>query len=125
MASVEVGKLSQQEISELACTYASLILYDDGQDITPHKLSALINSAGVNVESFWPKLFSKAVAGQNISSFFNFGGASSGPAPAVDAKEEKKDDKKNDKKADKKAPVKEEPKPEEEEEDVGMGGLFD
>lgn len=82
MASVEVAKLSQQEVSELACTYASLILYDDGQDITADKLNSLISSSGVKVESYWPKLFAKAVAGQDISSLFNFGGASSGSAPA-------------------------------------------
>ena len=34
MAHVEVNKLSQQELAELACTYAALILHDDGQDIT-------------------------------------------------------------------------------------------
>lgn len=34
MSSVEVSKLSAQEITELACTYAALILHDDGQDIT-------------------------------------------------------------------------------------------
>ena len=34
MAHVEVSKLSQQEVAELACSYAALVLHDDGQDIT-------------------------------------------------------------------------------------------
>lgn len=34
MAHVEVSKLSTQELAELSCTYAALILHDDGQDIT-------------------------------------------------------------------------------------------
>jgi hypothetical protein len=49
MASVEVSKLSQQEIAQLSCTYAALILHDDGQDITADKLSTLIKAAGVKV----------------------------------------------------------------------------
>ena len=85
MASVAASQLSQQEISELACTYASLILYDDGQDITAEKLNALISASNLKVESYWPKLFAKAIAGQNIADLFNFGGSAasgSGPAPA-------------------------------------------
>jgi large subunit ribosomal protein LP1 len=72
------------DIAQLACTYAALILYDDGQDITGDKIAALVSAAGVKVDSYWPKLFAKAVEGQNIASFFNFGGqsASSGSAPA-------------------------------------------
>ena len=31
MASVDVSKLSSQELAELACTYSALILHDDGQ----------------------------------------------------------------------------------------------
>ena len=99
MASVDVSKLSKQEVAELACTYASLILYDDGQDITHDKISSLISAAGVNVESYWPKIFAKAVAGKDIAQFFNFGGsAASGPAPAatpaVVTEAPKKEDKK-------------------------------
>lgn len=101
MASVDVSKLSTQEVAELACTYASLILYDDGQDITHDKISSLISAAGVNVEAYWPKLFAKAVAGKDISTFFNFAGGAApaaGSAPAAvsapAAKEAAKDDKK-------------------------------
>ena len=34
MAHVEVSKLSSQELAELACTYAAILLHDDQQDIT-------------------------------------------------------------------------------------------
>jgi hypothetical protein len=34
MAHVEPNKLAPQELAELACSYAALILHDDGQDIT-------------------------------------------------------------------------------------------
>lgn len=34
MAHVEVAKLAPQELAELACSYAALILHDDGQDVT-------------------------------------------------------------------------------------------
>ena len=97
MASVDVSKLSSQDIAELACTYASLILYDDGQDITHDKLGSLIGAAGVKVEGYWPKLFAKAVAGKDISQFFNFGGAggaAQAPVSAPVAAEVPKEDKK-------------------------------
>ena len=44
------------------------------------KIATLVSAAGIKVESYWPKLFAKAVEGQDIASFFNFGASSSGPA---------------------------------------------
>ncbi len=79
------------EVAELACTYAALILHDDGQDITGtkynnrigDKIATLVKAAGVNIEAYWPKLFAKAVEGQDITSFFNFGGASASTSAPV------------------------------------------
>ena len=55
------------------------------------KISTLVKAANIEVEQYWPKLFAKAVAGQDISSFFNFGGSaaqSSGPAASTEAPKE-------------------------------------
>ena len=53
-------------------------------------MSKLINGSGVKIESYWAGIFAKAIEGQNISSFFNFGGSAAGSAPVEAAK---KDDK--------------------------------
>lgn len=42
------------------------------------RIGKLVSAAGVKVEAYWPKLFAKALQGKDISSFFNFGGASVG-----------------------------------------------
>lgn len=52
--------------SELACTYASLILHDDGIAITAEKISTLVKAANVNVESYWPSLFAKLLEQKNV-----------------------------------------------------------
>ena len=87
-------------------------------------MKKLINASGVKIEPYWPGIFAKAIEGQDIASFFNFGsqgGAPQGQAPQA-AKEAPKEAPKEDKKGKKeKAP---EP-PAEEEEEGGMGGLFD
>ena len=38
---------------ELACTYAALILSDDGQDVTADKMDTIIKAAGVTIEPYW------------------------------------------------------------------------
>ncbi|KAH7447880.1 hypothetical protein KP509_01G125200 [Ceratopteris richardii] len=106
--------------SELACTYASLILYDDGIPVTAEKISTLVKAANVTVEPFWPSLFAKLLESRNIEDLITNvgsgggGGAVTAAAPAAAAESAPA------------APVeekKEEPK-EESDEDMGFS-LFD
>merc|ERR1711931_34960 len=96
-------KMSEVGISELACVYSALILYDDDIDITGEKMAKIIAAANVNVETFWPGLFAKALQGRNIGDLIcNVGSApAAGAAPAAAAggdapaaAEEKKEEKK-------------------------------
>merc|ERR1711881_222132 len=45
---------------ELGCTYASLILHDDGQEVTEDKIKSLLNAANVEAAAYWPGLFCRA-----------------------------------------------------------------
>ncbi|KAI9022401.1 ribosomal protein LP1, partial [Hyaloraphidium curvatum] len=116
-------------LSTKAAVYAALILQDADAEITPDKINAIVDAAGIEeFEPIYSKLMAKALAGKDIASLlFAVGGApASGPAPAASgapaaaeaapaAAEEKKGGKKEEKK-----------KQEEEEEEEGdMGfGLF-
>ena len=52
--------------SELACTYAALILHDSGIAVTADKISSLLAAAKVEVEPYWPGLFERALKGRNV-----------------------------------------------------------
>eukprot|EP00287_Rhodomonas_sp_CCMP768_P011998 CAMPEP_0196723244 /NCGR_PEP_ID=MMETSP1091-20130531/5380_1 /TAXON_ID=302021 /ORGANISM="Rhodomonas sp., Strain CCMP768" /LENGTH=125 /DNA_ID=CAMNT_0042065097 /DNA_START=14 /DNA_END=391 /DNA_ORIENTATION=+ len=109
----------------LACTYAALILHDEGLEIDASKILKLTQAAEVEVEGFWPGLFAKTLARQDMNKLLTTisgggpagggggggGGGAAAPAAgggAAPAKEEKK---------------KAEPEPEEDE-DMGFS-LFD
>ncbi|GAB4844731.1 hypothetical protein Ancab_038121 [Ancistrocladus abbreviatus] len=111
-------------VAEQACTYACLILHDDGIPVTAEKIAKLVKAANVSVESYWPNLFAKLVEMRNIEDLIMNVGAGGGGAPvavaaapgggaggAAPAPEEKKEEKK------------EEPK-EESDDDMGFS-LFD
>merc|ERR1712110_40804 len=80
--------------SELACTYAALILQDEGMDITADNMSTLCKAANVAVEPFWPGLFEKALSSVNVAELItNIGsGAGAAAADAAPAAEEKKEE---------------------------------
>ncbi|CAI5969895.1 unnamed protein product [Closterium sp. NIES-65] len=89
--------------SELACTYAALILHDDGIPITADKIATLVKAANVNVEAYWPTLFAKLLEKRSVEDLVSNigsggGGAVAAPAAAggaaAPAAEEKKEEKK-------------------------------
>ncbi|KAI4307029.1 hypothetical protein L6164_030264 [Bauhinia variegata] len=69
--------------SELACSYASLILHDDGIAITAEKINALVKAANVGVESYWPSLFAKLAEKRNIEDLILNAGSGGAAAVAV------------------------------------------
>merc|ERR1712176_290681 len=101
MASKEASSLSQAEHDELCCSYAALMLHDDGLEITSEKLSAVIKASGNTVEPYWPMLFAKALKSANVGDLLtqvaSAGGGGAGPAAAAGAgpaaAEEKKEEK--------------------------------
>merc|ERR1711898_58156 len=112
MASVEASKLPKADKDELCCSYAALMLHDDGLEITAEKLNKVIKASGNTVEPYWPMLFAKALKSANVGDLLTQvasagpaagGAAAAGPAAAAEEKKEEKKD---------------------EEEDVDMGGLF-
>ncbi|VDD76285.1 unnamed protein product [Mesocestoides corti] len=71
--------------SELACTYATLILTDDGIEVTADKLNTLLKAANCKfVEPYVTSLFANALSGHNIRGFFASAASTvAAPAPAA------------------------------------------
>ncbi|KAF2833943.1 ribosomal protein 60S [Ophiobolus disseminans] len=108
--------------SELATSYAALILADDGVDITADKLQSLIKAAKIEeVEPIWTTLFAKALEGKDVKDLLlnvgSGGGAAAAPAAGGAGGAAASGDA---------APAEEEKEEEKEESDEDMGfGLFD
>merc|ERR1712100_608713 len=88
MAHVDVASLSKNEKDELCCTYAALLLHDGDLEINAEKLSKVIKASGNSVESYWPGLFAKALAGQDVKALLcnvSAGPAAGAPAAAAGA----------------------------------------
>merc|ERR1712178_408818 len=70
--------------SELACTYAALILQDEGMEISADNLLKIIKASGVSVEPFWPGLFASALQNCNVADLItNIGSGVGSGAPAA------------------------------------------
>ncbi|KAJ0095004.1 hypothetical protein Patl1_15324 [Pistacia atlantica] len=60
-------KKESVSVSELGCSYACMILIDDGIPITVEKIVQLVKAANVEVESYWPPLFASLAGKQNLN----------------------------------------------------------
>ncbi|KAJ4726752.1 putative 60S acidic ribosomal protein P1 [Melia azedarach] len=70
---------------ELACTYATLILHDDGIPVTAEKIATLVKAADLTVESYWPSLFAKLAEKRNLDDLITNVGSGGGVAPVAAA----------------------------------------
>ncbi|KFM22858.1 60S acidic ribosomal protein P1 [Auxenochlorella protothecoides] len=55
--------------SELAVVYATLILNDDGVEVSAENINSLVQAAGIEVEPYWPSLFAKLAQKKSVDDF--------------------------------------------------------
>merc|ERR1712199_140989 len=82
------GKAVRMSAGELGCTYAALILHDDGLEVNEENIKKLITAAKIECDSYWPGLFAKYLAGNMDELICSPGGGGSAGAAAEEAKEE-------------------------------------
>ncbi|EAT32979.1 AAEL014764-PA [Aedes aegypti] len=84
---------SQVKITAIAsCAYSALILFDDDVAVTDEKISTI--QANVDIEPYWPGLFTKALEGINVKDLItNIGsGVETGGGAAPTAFEKKEEE---------------------------------
>eukprot|EP00933_Yihiella_yeosuensis_P036009 TRINITY_DN296_c0_g3_i1.p1 TRINITY_DN296_c0_g3~~TRINITY_DN296_c0_g3_i1.p1 ORF type:complete len:120 (-),score=60.02 TRINITY_DN296_c0_g3_i1:49-408(-) len=74
MAGVPADQLTPEQKDELLCTYAALILHDDGAAITAEAMTSLIKASGNSVEAYWPMLMTKMVTSVGVENLLKMGG---------------------------------------------------
>ncbi|XP_071724227.1 large ribosomal subunit protein P1z-like isoform X2 [Rutidosis leptorrhynchoides] len=78
-------------LSELTCSYAVMILHDENIPVTAEKITTIVKSANVEVESYWPSLFAKLASSRDIGDLItSVGTGGGGAAPAASAPAEEK-----------------------------------
>ncbi len=82
MAAKALVDLSGAEKDELLCTYAALALHDEECEITAELIKTMIDASGNSVEAYWPTLFAKVLAKQDISAMLSLGGGGGGAGGA-------------------------------------------
>lgn len=85
MAAVATSSLPQGQKEELLCTYAALILHDDGLEVTADNIKKLVTASGNSVEPYMPRLFASALQGHNVGDLLSGVGSVGAGAPVAAA----------------------------------------
>ena len=80
MAEVAVADISAQDKSNLALTYATLLLFDGGVDITEENLNKLFSVTSNSVDSLIVKVYAKTMEGRDVDKYLTCGGGGGGQA---------------------------------------------
>ncbi|KAJ4783456.1 60S acidic ribosomal protein P1 [Rhynchospora pubera] len=73
-------------VGEIACTYAALILHDDGIPITAEKINTIVKAANLKIDAYWPALFAKLLEKRSVEDLIlSCGSGGAGAAVAVSA----------------------------------------
>mmetsp|Transcript_11964 Transcript_11964/g.12041 ORF Transcript_11964/g.12041 Transcript_11964/m.12041 type:complete len:119 (-) Transcript_11964:96-452(-) len=76
---------TDDERSEMLCSFAALILHDDKAPLTAENIQKLIKVAGGDVPPFYPKLFAKLFSTNDIPTLLAKGGSGGGGGGAAAA----------------------------------------
>eukprot|EP00520_Triparma_pacifica_P002682 CAMPEP_0118644240 /NCGR_PEP_ID=MMETSP0785-20121206/6832_1 /TAXON_ID=91992 /ORGANISM="Bolidomonas pacifica, Strain CCMP 1866" /LENGTH=119 /DNA_ID=CAMNT_0006535983 /DNA_START=66 /DNA_END=425 /DNA_ORIENTATION=+ len=92
--------LSAEQKQEIATSMAALALYDGDAEISSENIKTLLDAAGVEVEGFYPIIFSQFLTAEKITELISNppgsggggggGGGAEGGGDAEEAKEEEK-----------------------------------
>merc|ERR1711924_199179 len=61
------NQVVRMSAGEMGCSYAAMILNDDGLEITEDNINKLLKAANVQCDTFWPGLFAKTLGSQDVS----------------------------------------------------------
>merc|ERR1719396_329408 len=79
MSTVSVDQLSPEQKDELLCTYAALVLHDDGAEVTTEGISNMIKASGNVLDApYWPMMFSKLVNDVCMEALIKMGSGAGG-----------------------------------------------
>ena len=63
--------MTTEEYNDACCSYAALMLHDDGIEISTERLTKAIKSSGNETEAFYPGLYAKALQGADVGALLS------------------------------------------------------